>query len=444
MNNEQMMMANLVNERLMLSSLMGKTHNGLRDVYAQAGYPAHGHLSYEDYYKEFDRHDIAKRIVTAFPDATWRETPDIVETENEEETDFEKKLKRIIEKTKLFHYLHRADTLANIGEYSVVLLGFDDVSSSADLANPVTGASTINFIQVYDQNSAKITDFYSDIINPKFGKPMKYDLTIRALVNSSTNNGQTMSVHESRIIHLAEDCVMNDYIGTPKLKAVYNRLMDLDKILAASAEGFWRAAWPGLAAMKDPEVRWGKNSKDEVSEQFQNYAQGLSRFMRLEGVSVQELAAQPADPSKHVGVNLELIAGTVRIPRRILTGSEMGEMASTQDRENWHDRVMERRNVWAIPYVIYQLVDKLDSAGLLDKPSSYVVKWNRSQHTERDQTEINKKKVSMITSFAKEPNSQSVMSLFDFYKLLGYSETEAKALRTRAMGEDDVIDLEDE
>lgn len=421
-------------ERRAFIGTSGSSYTGLRDVYAQAGYPTD--IDYKDYVFEYERHDIAHRIVSAFPDATWREKPAVVENENDEDSQFEKKFKKVVSGVNIYYYLHRADILANIGEYSIVFMGFDDVTNEEELSQPVTKATSLNFVQVYGYNNIGIDSYYSDITDKKYGKPEKYKITFKTL-GAGGKTTKTMVVHESRVLHLAEGCLENDFIGTPRLKAVYNRLKDLDKILSASAEGFWRSAWPGLAAKKDPNVRWTDKSKEDVASQFQAYAHGMSRVMRLEGVDIQELIGRPASPKDHVYVNLELIAGTVNIPRRILTGSEMGEMASTQDRENWHDRIMERRNNWAVPHVIKQLIGKLSSSGVVDAPEDYIIKWDRSQHSERDQTEINKKKTSMIVAYAKEPSSQSIYSHYDFLvNILEHTPEQAKEIMKRSSYEE--------
>lgn len=244
--------------RAVMGGRVGSMYSGKRDIYKQAGYPDTVELDYQSYKGEYERHDIAQRVVEAFPDATWREVPQIKENDSKEETSFEKEVRRILEDFRVFHYLHRADILSCLGEYSVVLLGFDDVTNTEDMKNPPKrndgGQVNLNYIQVFSQDNAEIYAQYDDPGNPKFGSPHTYKLTIRSITNSTQTT--ILYVHESRILHLAEDVLENDWIGTPCLKSIYNRLKDLDKIMASSAEGFWRAAWPGLAAKKDPEARW--------------------------------------------------------------------------------------------------------------------------------------------------------------------------------------------
>lgn len=430
--------------RAVLGGRMGQQYSGKRDVYKQAGYPGENELQFSDFKGRFKRHDIAQRLVTCFPDATWEQVPEIKENEKKEKTDFELKIDEISKKIRIFHYMHRADILSCIGEFSVILLGFDDISQADQLPNPVSDAKELVYMQVYSQENVKVSTQYTDVTSSKFGAPETYEITVRSVADG--NASQKLHVHESRIIHIAEGMVENDYYGPSCLESVYNRLIDLDKILASAAEGFWRSAWPGLAANKQPEYRWTPEAEASVQEQFSKYAHGLSRVMRLEGVDVQELAASPSSPSDHVQTNLQLIAGARRIPYRILIGSEQGEMASTQDRENWHNRVMERRHNWAIPVVLEQFIRKLNEAGVVTAPSSgYTIRWPRKQHTEREQTEISRKKADIVGTYAKNPGTEAVVSHYDFLtKILNFPHDEALEMMERAEGEEWFTEPEEE
>ena len=65
---------------------------------------------------------------------------------------------------------------------------------------------------------------------------------------------------------------------------------------------------------------------------------------------------------------LTQIAGSKAIPKRILTGSEMGELASSQDRDNWKDQINGRQTGYAGPYIVRPLVDRLIKYGYLPTP----------------------------------------------------------------------------
>ena len=53
-----------------LSLRQGVTFDGARDMYATLGYP--DEISYQDYYARYKRGGIAKTIIDAFVEETWR------------------------------------------------------------------------------------------------------------------------------------------------------------------------------------------------------------------------------------------------------------------------------------------------------------------------------------------------------------------------------------
>jgi len=68
-------------ERRGIASMAGITFSGDRDLYEELGYKRE--LSTEDYWDRFHRNGVARKLVKAFPDATWRGTGgDLVEDED--------------------------------------------------------------------------------------------------------------------------------------------------------------------------------------------------------------------------------------------------------------------------------------------------------------------------------------------------------------------------
>lgn len=76
---------------------------------------------------------------------------------------------------------------------------------------------------------------------------------------------------------------------------------------------------------------------------------------------------------------MALVSGTTGIPRRILVGSEAGQLASEQDRANWAERIQERRALFANPSILDPTVMLLQTVGLVpegdfewDWPSAFI------------------------------------------------------------------------
>jgi len=345
--------------RAALSSQLGKTYGGERDIYAALGYSLN--LTFEDYFGRYKRQDIAKRIVKAPVAASWRKKPMVSEAA-ENETAFEKDWSELLTTTKVFHYLSRIDVLSGIGEYGVLLFGFDD---SEDLVAPVESAKSLLFLRPYSQLNAEVSDWDMEISSPRYGLPNIY--TLKPAM-ADRKSAQHLKVHHSRVLHVAEDCDEDDVFGTPRLKIVYNRLQDLELISGGSAEMFWRGAFPGLGFSMDKDFQMDTQTAADLRTEVEEYMHGMKRYLRLQGIDIQQLTPQVADPSNHAAILLDLISGATGIPKRILVGSERGELASSQDENNWNSRVDERRMDHVEPMILRPFIDKLIDVGVLSEP----------------------------------------------------------------------------
>ena len=84
------------------------------------------------------------------------------------------------------------------------------------------------------------------------------------------------------------------------------------------------------------------------------------------------------DPSGATDVYLKMISAGTGIPLRILTGSERGELASSQDEANWASVIEARRTRYAEPLILRPLVNRLLWAGALPQAQGgiYAVNWS--------------------------------------------------------------------
>lgn len=358
--------------RAQVMARMGKSFGTARDIYTALGYTKTP--IYADYFARYERQDIAKRVVDAPVNATWRKKPVVTEVEGDE-TEFEKAWNNLVKEKSIYSYFSRVDKLAGIGRYSVLLMGFD---GEVNLTEPLSanGSKNLLFLQPYSEDNAQIKTWINDITDPKYGMPEMYGLQLQQEPNSAKS--KMLDVHYSRVLHIAEGLLESNIYGMPKLKPVLNRLQDLELVSGGSAEMFWRGAFPGygLVADKDATFLTDATSVSNLENEIEEYIHGLKRYMKLQGMTVEELAQQVADPSKHVEIYITLIAGATGIPKRILTGSEMGELASSQDRSNWAERIDERREDHAEPNIMRPFIDKLILAKVLPEPKEdYTIEW---------------------------------------------------------------------
>lgn len=402
-----------LDKRRALALQAGQHFAGERDIYEVMGYPRH--LSVEHFMALYDRQDIAERLVDAYPDATWREPPEILGDDS-----FKKAFQKVADRLNLWRIMHRADRLMNLGHYGVIFLGLD---GGENPALPAEGSDyNLLFMQPHSERTAQITRWEDDPKSPRFGLPLYYRLTSGTNWTGAGANQTTFSVHHSRVIHVAEKAMEDVSIGTPRLKSVFNRLMDLDKLLGGSAEMYWQNVAMLLHFNADASSEWAPGEAEKMQEQMEEMQNRLRRMIRTRGVEGQNLAPglQGADPGSHIDKQIQMVAGAKGIPQRILLGNEAGELASTQDETAWQGRVAERREQLATPVFLDQFVAKGTRLGFL--PSGYEgIKWPESDTLgERGRAEVAAQTAAALQNYTNALGGEDVVSPKEFREILGF------------------------
>lgn len=356
----------------------------MRDLAKIGGYLAE--LGCAVYRSRYERGGIAERIVEAAPKATWVGGADLVEDPDPGElTPFEEAAAALFERLAAWDRMERADILAGLGRYGVLLIG---APGEMDQELPrLNGPDAILYLTALAEDHAEVVKEVEDPKDPRFGLPEFYELNLGSGLTTKQRSLQNRKrlVHWTRILHVAEGLLEDDVCGKPRLRAAWNRLDDLEKILAGGSEATFRRADPGLhidIPMFSPD---GKVLEIEEStlaaqtEQIQNYIhgtgqEGLNRVLKTRGTSINQLTTQIPAFGGNADAIMAQISAITGIPLRILQGSERGELASSQDRSNWSDRVSERRGRFAGP-LVRQLVDRLVQYGALPTPEEYEVAW---------------------------------------------------------------------
>ncbi len=351
-----------------------------RDLYSVFGYPQS--LTVDDFIRKYTRQDIAARVVDAYPVATWRMEPELDGGDA-----FDKAWKDFIkENVKLWTFFERVDRLCGLGRYGVLLVGYNDSSILEAPLGPTRSSKKreITFMQPYTEKSAIVKSFEDDPTSPRFGLPKMYEISLfdnsvsSAIVGSpsaSTSMSKTVQVHHSRVLHVAENTLEDNVFGVPRMQQIYNRLMDLEKVVGGSAETYWLAGNRGLQIDIDKEMRMDPDDEENLAAEIDEYQHQLRRIIRTRGVKIESLGSEIADPGPCFDVQIALISAATGIPQRILLGSEAGQLASEQDRANWSDRVGERQFDFAEPVVLRPFVEMQVAAGVLPEPVDLTVKW---------------------------------------------------------------------
>lgn len=379
-----------------------------RDYNKALGYPTEvDATSMREMYKR----SLGKRIVDAYPKACWKVAPTVEGDEN-----FVASLTAMEERLELWATLARLDRLSGIGRFGILVLGFNDGGALSDALDPVEGMR-LAYIQPYGEDSVEINAWENDPKSPRFGKPVMYQVTRRYAQGSMVS----FSVHHSRVIHVAEDALDDTSIGTSRLEACWDRLIDLTKLLGGSAEIYWLNAAAFYHMNAESDVEWEPGEGEEIKKQIEEVQDGLSRFIRTRGVDVAQVSPglMGSDPNGHIEKQFDVIAGITEIPKRILLGSEAGELASSQDENNWHNRTQERRQLHVIPNIVRAFIKKMQAVGVLPA-GLHDVFWSDSDTLgEEKRADIALKKAQVVATYGNTLNGDVIVSLAEVRRWLG-------------------------
>lgn len=417
--------ASELTNRALLADMLGVQFSGKRNLYNVLGYKKD--LSWSDFWTQYRRQDIASAIIDRPVKTTWRGDIQLIEVNDENTTPLEKMWTTLADDLKIKSKLIRLDKLSGIGRYGVLLLGFSDVDTTQKWQTPVTPSKSLKlmYLKPFGEGTAKIEKFETNPQSPRYGEPLFYTINVE---------GQTIRVHYSRVIHVIDNPMESEVYGTPRLEVVFNRLMDLEKLVGGSAEMFWRNARPGYAGNVDKDMSMGKAEEDALERQLDEYEHDLRRILINQGIDLHALQAQIADPANHADIQLQMISAATGIPKRILVGSERGELSSTQDSEEWLGTIQSRREEYAEPQILRPLIDRLIQYQILPKPTKgeYFIGWTELfSQSDKEKAEVGKIRATALKEYASTPVAADIMPFEMFLKfLLGLKDDEIQLILT--------------
>ena len=402
---------------------IGKTFEGLRNMFAALGYKRE--IGTSDYQLRFQRGGISTRIVTIFPKATWAAGCEILEIEDPFKiTPFEQAVLDLDEKTHFWNAFLRADILAGLERYSVIVIGAPGALDTP-LPDGKGSLDGLAYLMPYKESHAKIQTTVNDVHDPRFGQAEIYQIThVQEGVIGQAANSVERQVHWSRIIHIVHDKLESNLYGPPELENVWNYLDDLDKVVGGGSEAFWKTVYQGMQLDIDKDMELSQEAKDDMSQQIDEFEANLRRVFRTRGVKASTLGASATDFGPQAEAVINLICSTKGIPKRIFMGSERGELASAQDKASWDDEIDDRRAQFAWPAVVKPFIDRLIEKNYLPKPASdFFVRW-----PERNKMTVPEKAIvaQRLSSMNKNMGTPVVGPNDIRDKILGWDELKEK------------------
>jgi len=444
----QIMLENMLlagNATSLTRSAMNAMLNPGKDINFECGYPAWGSITKEMYREMYDREGVGTRVVQILPAESWAMFPEITEDENTNETVFEGEFKDLNKRFNIFQYLTRGDVLSGVGDYGILVIGINDGQSldqPVEGVNEWTGEKVGNakhellYLRPFDESSVTIDKMNGDISSSRFGFPELYTVKIE----KSTGQGQmtttdTVKVHWTRVLHMADNRHSSEVFGVPRMQPVYNRLLDIRKVVAGSGEMFWKGGFPGYSfeTLPDEDKTFTDDEVTELKSQIEDYAAGLQRYMTLGGMTVKSLAPQVADPTGHLQGLMQYIAVTLGIPLRIFMGSEQAKLASTQDKETWNKRINKRREDYISPFIIRPFIDRMMMFGILSEAEEYFIMWpDLAAPSDVEKAEVAEKKTTALAKYVAGSVDNLIPPKEYLTMVMDFTDEEADAIEVAA------------
>ncbi len=358
-------LSSIIASRASLAEWAGRTFGGKRDIYETLGYKRV--LTFADFQQRYERGGIAATIIETFPEVTWRGRGELIEDDTTvEATPFEEAWYEIEFRHNLWAMLKRADIVAGIGRYSVMVLGADGAPASP--LPKGDGPESLKFVRVFNQDQATIEEWDTNTNSDRFGWPQYYR------IKQASDGIATIDekVHWTRVIHISDT---GEVFAPPRLAKPWNDLDNLTKVVGGGSEAFWIRAHQGFQMDVDPERDLDDDAEKALDEEAVACSHGIRRMMRTRGVKMKALGSDVADFKPPMEAIMAQISATTKIPQRILMGSERGQLASEQDQGNFSDRVFDRQTELADPFIVRQLADRLIEYSYLPEPKEYEVRW---------------------------------------------------------------------
>lgn len=426
-------------------------------VWDAVNYPTEDQFSFDSFYIRYERQAEAKAIIDKPVNDTWQDAPIIHDAAHEDEEEPKSTFETQIEtffagdytRRKPLHRLNVLDRLGRLGEYSLLVLGVAD--ESADLEEPLQddeldGLDDLHYLATFGQDRIVDMDIESDMTSERFRLPVTFEVVTEEADESEENHSQeeeTEEIHWTRVIHVPEGSLEDDLRGTPALKPVFHELLNIDKIKAASGEGFWRGGYQGMVVSPPTDANGEpmqfEDGGEGVEQEIQEFLNNFQRTIATPA-NIQELEGGISNPGPHLDANYQSIAAALDLPKSILTGEEQANTASSEDVRQWHQKVGQRRNNFAGPVILEPLIQRMVDKGLLPAPDGegFIVEWPPlDELSEQEEAELKSTKANTIRNLAPGGDPSTLGTVAELRRVLDWGPVVGSEV-------DDAADVTDE
>ena len=380
-------------------------------------------LSFENYFMAYDRDGLGNAAVDIIADKCWQDHPWLIEGAPDREstalTANEARIDRVFSQAKVWQAFKEADVMALVGGWSAIIIRIAD---SNELDQPTVHPSIealTELVPVWANQLTAVYDSNQVLQHYVYAEPQ-----------TDISPARNVNVHPDRVVIVGDPSR-----SRPLLKAGFNALTTLEKVLGGAGESFLKNASRQLNVNYDSEVdlediaRANGGSVAELHENLSGHVRdinsGVDLLMMTQGATVNPMTVAVSDPMPSYNVALQVFAASVKIPVKVLVGNITGERASTEDIKQLNDRCQSRR-VGEVTAHIEKFVAKLKAIGILSA-GQYSVMWNDlRESTDAERAEHVTKLATIVETIARAEQSQlmagtaPVLTLAELRSALGY------------------------
>lgn len=425
-----------------------------RNLHDECGYPEIRTI--RDYYECFRMNSYAARVVEIMPKESWMVEPSVFEIDDVDKTTaWEKAFYNLPENLSeepvdyfdyssgegnpIFKALRLADQLCGIGRFGGLLIGCDD---GRDLRQPLQarplGTSGVyrklTFLRAFDESMISVKSLDKNPRSRRFGRPEYYNIYLTDSpvdwmpFEEETTTRKDTVVHWSRILHMKDHELSSSVYSRPRQEPVFERLLDIRKLLAGSAEMYWKGAFPGISIETHPTLG-GDVAIDAsvLKDRIEQYQNSLQRYLVLLGMSMKTHPPQVVDPKPQIDAQVEALCVWLGCPKRIFLGSERGQLASEQDEATWSGRLRARQIQHINPEILIPFINRLITFGMLPIPDKKIqASWpDMAVLSEDEKATIAVKRTQALTTYVKNGAEAMVAPLDFLTRFLMVPEKEA-------------------
>lgn len=353
-------------------------------AWCQYGYP--DTVTFAQLRSAYERGGAGHGAVHRLLDKCWLQRPRIKKPGDDEESDWEKKVTKLISDIRGWAKLRDFDRRNMVGRYAALIYR---VADGKKLNEPLEqGTKLVDIVPLFE-DQIKVTAWHSDQTDAEnFGKPKMYQYRARRPGSTGDDQGKPdkmVDVHPSRVQILAEGSVGDMFEGVPLLLAGYNALVDIEKLAGGGAENalknsaravtinFDATASPQVLTQNPDGTPTGKTVKEVVAESVDKLNRNIDAALVTQGAEANTLQTIVGDLGPQFEICANLFAASVQIPFTILFGQQTGRLASDEDKADFASRCGSRQTNELTP-MLEEFVRRMQACGIFEA-GEFEIEW---------------------------------------------------------------------